>query len=138
MRDRATLYLARLDGRAGGPEAVDVHWGLPAKNLEKALRAHLDSGSDAPFDLVRPPACAAAQPQIFPAGFLAALGVRCLVPGGSATPVHAHPWLQGAALFARSAPASTDGLSDSMPLYEFHSQVWYIAFSRTLAINLWY
>ncbi len=53
MRDRATLYLAELDGRAGGPDAIDVHWAIPAKNLEKSLRAYLDNGTDAPFDLVR-------------------------------------------------------------------------------------
>lgn len=68
MRDRATLYLARLDGRAGGPEAVDVHWTIPAKNLEKSLRAHLDSGSDAPFDLVRTPLPPHSAQHAFPTG----------------------------------------------------------------------
>ena len=52
VRDRATLYLAELDGLAGGPQAVAVHWGIPAKNLEKSLRAYLENGTDAPFDLV--------------------------------------------------------------------------------------
>jgi hypothetical protein len=52
VRDRATLYLAELDGLAGGPEAIDVHWTIPAKNLEKSLREYLENGTDAPFDLV--------------------------------------------------------------------------------------
>lgn len=52
VRDRATLYLAELDGHAGGPEAIDVHWSIPPKNLEKSLRAYLENGTDAPFDLV--------------------------------------------------------------------------------------
>lgn len=52
VRDRATLYLAELDGHAGGPEAIDVQWSIPAKNLESSLRAYLDNGTDAPFDLV--------------------------------------------------------------------------------------
>ena len=54
VRDRATLYLAELDGKAGGLEAVDVQWDIPARNLEKSLRAYLDNGAEAPFDLVRP------------------------------------------------------------------------------------
>jgi len=53
VRDRATLYLAELGGKAGGAEAVDVHWDLPARNLEKSLRAYLDNGGEAPFSLVR-------------------------------------------------------------------------------------
>ena len=52
VRDRATLYLAELDGLAGGPAAITVQWNIPAKNLEKSLRAYLENGSDAPFDLV--------------------------------------------------------------------------------------
>lgn len=54
MRDRATLYLAELDGHAGGPQAIDVQWAIPPKNLEKSLRAYLENGTDAPFDLVGP------------------------------------------------------------------------------------
>lgn len=53
MRDRATLYLAELDGNAGGPQAIDVQWNIPPKNLEKSLRAYLENGTDKPFDLVR-------------------------------------------------------------------------------------
>ncbi len=52
MRDRATLYLAELDGLAGGPEAINVQWTIPAKNLEKSLREYLDNGTNAPFQLV--------------------------------------------------------------------------------------
>ena len=52
VRDRATLYLAELDGLAGGPAAITVQWNIPAKNLEKSLRAYLENGPDAPFDLV--------------------------------------------------------------------------------------
>lgn len=52
MRDRATLYLAELDGHAGGPDAIDVKWTIPAKNLEKSLRQYLDNGTDTPFNLV--------------------------------------------------------------------------------------
>jgi hypothetical protein len=52
VRDRATLYLAELDGLAGGPAAITVQWNIPAKNLERSLRAYLENGSDAPFDLV--------------------------------------------------------------------------------------
>lgn len=54
VRDRATLYLAELDGHAGGPQAIDVQWNIPPKNLEKSLRAYLENGTDAPFDLVSP------------------------------------------------------------------------------------
>ena len=52
VRDRATLELAQLNGLAGGPAAINVQWNIPAKNLEKALRAYLENGTDAPFDLV--------------------------------------------------------------------------------------
>ena len=52
VRDRATLHLAELDGKAGGLAAVHVQWNIPAKNLEKSLRAYLENGTDAPFDLV--------------------------------------------------------------------------------------
>ena len=52
VRDRATLHLAELDGKAGGLAAVQVQWNIPAKNLEKSLRAYLENGTDAPFDLV--------------------------------------------------------------------------------------
>ena len=54
VRDRATLYLAELGGKAGGVEAVDVQWDVPARNLEKSLRSYLDNGGEAPFSLVRP------------------------------------------------------------------------------------
>ena len=54
MRDRATLYLAELGGKAGGVEAVDVQWDVPVRNLEKSLRTYLDNGGEAPFSLVRP------------------------------------------------------------------------------------
>ena len=54
MRDRATLYLAELGGKAGGVEAVEVQWDVPARNLEKSLRTYLDNGGEAPFSLVRP------------------------------------------------------------------------------------
>lgn len=53
VRDRATLYLAELGGKAGGVEAVDVQWDVPARNLEKSLRTYLDNGGEAPFSLVR-------------------------------------------------------------------------------------
>lgn len=52
VRDRATLELAQLNGLAGGPAAISVQWNIPAKNLEKALRAYLENGTDVPFDLV--------------------------------------------------------------------------------------
>ena len=45
VRDRATLYLAELDGHAGGPQAIDVQWNIPPKNLEKSLRAYLENGT---------------------------------------------------------------------------------------------
>ena len=52
VRDRGTLHLAELNGLAGGPAAINVQWNIPAKNLEKSLRAYLENGTDAPFDLV--------------------------------------------------------------------------------------
>ena len=52
VRDRATLHLAELNGKAGGLAAVKVQWNIPAKNLEKSLRAYLENGTDAPFDMV--------------------------------------------------------------------------------------
>ena len=52
VRDRATLYLAELDRLAGGPAAITVQWNIPAKNLEKSLRAYLENSPDAAFDLV--------------------------------------------------------------------------------------
>ncbi|CAL8463056.1 g2590 [Coccomyxa elongata] len=63
VRDRATLYLAELDGHAGGPEAIDVHWSIPPKNLEKSLRAYLENGTDAPFDLASVPRAVPQAPQ---------------------------------------------------------------------------
>ena len=36
---------------------MTVQWNIPAKNLEKSLRAYLENGTDAPFDLVTPLPC---------------------------------------------------------------------------------
>ncbi|KAK9907459.1 hypothetical protein WJX75_004057 [Coccomyxa subellipsoidea] len=63
VRDRATLYLAELDGHAGGPQAIDVQWNIPPKNLEKSLRAYLENGTDAPFDLASVPKAVPQAPQ---------------------------------------------------------------------------
>ena len=53
VRDRATLYLEQLEGRAGGFDAITVDAQLSAKNLEAALLKYLDGPLDAPFDAVR-------------------------------------------------------------------------------------
>ncbi|EIE27371.1 Coatomer, gamma subunit [Coccomyxa subellipsoidea C-169] len=63
VRDRATLYLAELDGNAGGPQAIDVQWNIPPKNLEKSLRAYLENGTDKPFDLASVPKAVPQAPQ---------------------------------------------------------------------------
>lgn len=55
MRDRATLYLAQLTGNAGGTAAIENSWSIPARNLEKSLRAYLEADQLEPFDLVRLP-----------------------------------------------------------------------------------
>ncbi len=57
VRDRATLYLEQLEGRAGGFDAITVDAHVSAKNLELALVKYLDGPLDAPFDAVRAPSC---------------------------------------------------------------------------------
>lgn len=52
VRDRATLYLSQLTGHAGGEQAVQQHWDVPAKNLEASLRSYLQNGAQQAFDLV--------------------------------------------------------------------------------------
>ena len=54
VRDRATLYLSQLTGHAGGEEAVQQSWDVPAKNLEASLRSYLQNGVQQAFDLVSP------------------------------------------------------------------------------------
>ena len=54
VRDRATLYLSQLTGLAGGEEAVQQSWDVPAKNLEASLRSYLQNGAQQAFDLVSP------------------------------------------------------------------------------------
>lgn len=51
VRDRATLYLAQLDGLAGGPEAVEVHMDTNLVALERSLKEYLSGPTDRPFDL---------------------------------------------------------------------------------------
>ena len=53
MRDRATLYLEQLEGRAGGFDAITADGRLSAKNLESSLLQYLEGPLDAPFDVVR-------------------------------------------------------------------------------------
>ena len=57
MRDRATLYVEQLGGKAGGIEAiVEKPERLPLKNLETALQEYLAGSTDDPFDLEAVPA----------------------------------------------------------------------------------
>ncbi len=53
VRDRATLYLEQLEGRAGGFDAITVDGLVSAKNLESSLLQYLEGPLDAPFDVVR-------------------------------------------------------------------------------------
>ena len=51
MRDRATLYVEQLSGKAGGVEAlVQPTARLPLKNLETALQEYLAGPTDKPFN----------------------------------------------------------------------------------------
>lgn len=52
MRDRATLYVEQLSGKAGGVGAlVEKAPRLPLKNLEAALQIYLAGSTEVPFDL---------------------------------------------------------------------------------------
>ncbi|KAK9828743.1 hypothetical protein WJX72_001875 [[Myrmecia] bisecta] len=62
VRDRATLYLQQLEGQAGGLDAVDVKWNIPAKNLEQGLKKYMENGFQKPFDLASVPVAVAASP----------------------------------------------------------------------------
>lgn len=66
VRDRATLYLSQLTGHAGGEEAVQQQWDVPAKNLEASLRSYLQNGAQQAFDLVSAPLSAALYLAEFP------------------------------------------------------------------------
>eukprot|EP00887_Chlorella_sp_A99_P007682 scaffold20.g7682.t1 len=64
VRDRATLYLHQLAAAGDGPAAVDSDWRIPAKSLEAALDAYLESGDTAaPFDLASVPETAPLSPE---------------------------------------------------------------------------
>lgn len=55
VRDRATLYLAQLQGQAGGTQDIVSAPDLSLVSLERSLQEYLASGStDRQFDLVRP------------------------------------------------------------------------------------
>jgi len=55
VRDRATLYLAQLEGRAGGPAKVKNHMRLPVKNIEATLKSYAANPTGEPFDLASVP-----------------------------------------------------------------------------------
>jgi hypothetical protein len=63
VRDRATLYLAQLNGLVGGPEAVEVHMDANLVALERCLKEYITGPTDRAFDLVR----AAAHPWVLAA-----------------------------------------------------------------------
>jgi hypothetical protein len=51
VRDRCTLYLAHLEGKAGVPDMVVPRLDVPLANLEKALQEYLAGTMDAPFNI---------------------------------------------------------------------------------------
>ncbi|KXZ54500.1 hypothetical protein GPECTOR_4g565 [Gonium pectorale] len=51
VRDRATLHLQQLEGKAGGPEAVQPRVDVNLTALEKALSDYLAGPTDKPFDI---------------------------------------------------------------------------------------
>jgi coatomer protein complex subunit gamma len=51
VRDRCTLYLAHLEGRAGSPELIKASIDVPLANLERDLQAYLAGPMDADFDI---------------------------------------------------------------------------------------
>ncbi|KAG2436060.1 hypothetical protein HYH02_011571 [Chlamydomonas schloesseri] len=51
VRDRATLHLEQLEGKAGGPEAVQPRLDVNLLAMEKALTDYLAAGTDKPFDI---------------------------------------------------------------------------------------
>ncbi|PNH02526.1 Coatomer subunit gamma-2 [Tetrabaena socialis] len=55
VRDRATLHLQQLEGKAGGPEAVLPRVDVNLTALEKALADYLAGPTDKPFDIVGVP-----------------------------------------------------------------------------------
>jgi len=55
VRDRATLYLTQLEGRAGGPGKVKNLMKLPVKNIEATLKNYMSNPSSEPFDLASVP-----------------------------------------------------------------------------------
>lgn len=52
VRDRATLHLEQLEGKAGGPDAVQPRLDVNLVAMEKALADYLAVGTDKPFDIV--------------------------------------------------------------------------------------
>lgn len=52
VRDRATLHLQQLEGKAGGPEAVQPRVDVNLSALERSLADYLAGPTDKPFDLV--------------------------------------------------------------------------------------
>ncbi|KAK9837106.1 hypothetical protein WJX81_003075 [Elliptochloris bilobata] len=110
VRDRATLYLAELGGKAGGVEAVDVQWDLPARNLEKSLRSYLENGGEGPFSLAAvpralPPAPKKEQKKAQSA-FGAALKPEVAANGDLGAVVQSMPQFKGLGpLFKSSEPA---------------------------------
>lgn len=55
MRDRATLHLEQLEGKAGGPDAVQPRVDVNLVAMEKALADYLAGHTDKPFDIVSGP-----------------------------------------------------------------------------------
>jgi hypothetical protein len=53
VRDRATLHLKQLEGKAGGPEAVLPRLDVNLSAMEKALADYLAGSTDKPFNIVR-------------------------------------------------------------------------------------
>ncbi|KAG2486424.1 hypothetical protein HYH03_014871 [Edaphochlamys debaryana] len=51
VRDRATLHLQQLEGKAGGPDAVQPRLDVNITAMEKALSDYLAGPTDKPFDI---------------------------------------------------------------------------------------
>lgn len=53
MRDRATLHLAQLGGKAGGPKSITSQPDLSLASLERSLGEYIESQhTEQPFDMV--------------------------------------------------------------------------------------
>eukprot|EP00198_Chlamydomonas_reinhardtii_P001857 XP_001691193.1 gamma-cop [Chlamydomonas reinhardtii] len=89
VRDRATLHLEQLEGKAGGPDAVQPRLDVNLVAMEKALADYLAVGTDKPFDIsvvpkAPPPARAAGSGALGMPGASSTSGGGAL-PAASAT-----------------------------------------------------